>query len=413
MHLHRTLQPANTQPARKPLRLTLFTALFAVLALFLTACGSGTQSGNAQDQNSQSAPAGGETQQITDVLDRTVTVPTNPERILLDGQRLIYTTAFLNPDNPLDKVVGWPGDLKENDIDTYNEYVKKFPDLAKLPDTGEIWDNSFNLEKALQLRPQVFVMGADGFDAAKDAGIIDGFEKAGVPVVTVDYFVEPVDNTVPSVRIMGKLFNQQERADKFIDFYESKVSAVTDKLKAENAQPTKTLLWRAPGYFECCQTFKDSNLSKIVKAAGGANIGDTLLNAQQGSLSPEAVAKENPDVILATGADWSPDNTPVKKGNYVPMGYDISPETAAQEWQTVINNQPVIKELDAVKNHRSFVTWHHFYDSPYNFLAIEWFAQALHPDLFKDLNPQADFEQLHKDFLPVDAKGVFWTGLPQ
>ncbi len=44
--------------------------------------------------------------------------------------------------------------------------------------------------------------------------------------------------------------------------------------------------------------------------------------------------------------------------------------------------------MRTVKNKRAYAAWHHFYDSPYNDLAIEWFAKAMHPDLFSELVDQ-------------------------
>jgi iron complex transport system substrate-binding protein len=57
--------------------------------------------------------------------------------------------------------------------------------------------------------------------------------------------------------------------------------------------------------------------------------------------------------------------------------------------------------------------WHHFYDSPYNGLAVVWFAKWLHPELFADVDPDAMVRELHQRFLPLPARGAFWTGLPR
>lgn len=381
-------------------------ALLAALALMLAGC-------SLPGAATSDAESGGDTKTITDVLGRELTVPAHPQRILLGGQRELYTTAILNPENPMDKVAAWPDDLLENDPDTYHAYVEKFPALADLPVTGELWDNSFSLEQALQTRPEVFVISASSYEAAQEAGIVEGFEDAGVPTVVIDYFVDPVAHTAPSVRIMGQLFEQEDRAERFVTYYDQKIAHVRDALAAAHPEPTSMFLWRAPGYFDCCQTFRDSNLAKLVTLAGGDNVGDHLLEGEQGTLSPEAVAKADPDVIIATGANWSPDASSVKPGTYVPLGYELSRADAAAAWQGVINQQPVISELRAVKDKRAFVAWHHFYDSPYNFLAVEWFAQALHPELFADLDPQADYVELHERFLPVEARGTFWAGLPE
>ena len=70
-----------------------------------------------------------------------------------------------------------------------------------------------------------------------------------------------------------------------------------------------------------------------------------------------------------------------------------------------------MREVDAVKSKRTFVAWHHFYDSPYNFLAVEMFAKAMHPDLFGDIDTEREVQDLHDKFLPIEASGTFWTGL--
>ena len=45
--------------------------------------------------------------------------------------------------------------------------------------------------------------------------------------------------------------------------------------------------------------------------------------------------------------------------------------------------------------------WHQFYNSPYEFIAVQWIAKWLHPDLFADLDPDKTFSEYHKRFLPV------------
>lgn len=379
----------------------LFAVLLCMSLVLLAACSDGNGD----------ASASSEKRTVVDALGREVKVPQNVERILMGGQKMLYTTALLNPDNPTDKIVAWPEDLKENDKATYDRYVEKFPKIKDIPTTGEIYNNTMSLEQALESRPDVFVVNAGVFDAAKDAGIVDGLEKAGVPTVTVDYFIDPVKNTEPSIRMMGQLLGREKQAEDFINYYEKKVNKVADRLAEKKPAPTPTFLWRAPGYFDCCSTFAKSNLAQIVNFAGGLNLGDEMIDAKQGQVSPEALAGKNPEVIIATGADWDQGKTPVKEGNYVPLGYSESKEEAQKALHDVVGKQPAVREVDAVKSKRTFVAWHHFYDSPYNFLAVEMFAKAMHPDLFGDIDTEREVQDLHDKFLPIEASGTFWTGL--
>jgi iron complex transport system substrate-binding protein len=64
--------------------------------------------------------------------------------------------------------------------------------------------------------------------------------------------------------------------------------------------------------------------------------------------------------------------------------------------------------LDSIKQHRVLAVYHQYYDSPLNIFAIEAIAKFLHPELFKDLDPQADLERVHKEFLHQPSKGLFW-----
>lgn len=210
----------------------------------------------------------GEKQQITDILGRNVEVPKKVERILMGGQRMLYTTAILNKENPLQGIVAWPDDLQQNDPGTYKKYQQKFSKIGDIKQTGEVYDGSMSVEQALESRPDVFIVSANSFEAAQDAGIVDGLEKAGIPTVTVDYFTDPVKNTAPSVRLLGKVLGHEKEAEKYARFYESKVDMVHDRLEKAKATPTPTFLWRAPGYFDCCSTFAKVQPGSISHRSG-------------------------------------------------------------------------------------------------------------------------------------------------
>ncbi|HEY2203123.1 MAG TPA: ABC transporter substrate-binding protein [Pseudonocardia sp.] len=358
--------------------------------------------------SSAGAPAPGETT-VTDVLGRQVTLRVPSPRILLDGARMLYTTAILNKSDPTAGIVGWPNDLQQNDPDTYQRYLRQFPQMARIPMTGQLYDGSFSVEQAISLHPDVFVVSAANFQAAQDAGTIGRLQDAGIPTVVVDYFLDPLKNTVPSVRLMGRLTGRDAEAENFAAHYQSVVGTVRSRLDASREPPTDTFLWRAPGYFECCSSFARSNLGALVSFAGGTNLADGLLSTRQGSISPETVLARNPAVVIATGADWAP-GTPAAQGGFVPLGYNEAPAQAQSQWRAVIDRQAGFPRLRSVQDRRAYVVWHHFYDSPYNFLAVEWFAKWLHPDLFPDVDPDASIRELHQKFLPVAPSGTFWTG---
>ena len=65
--------------------------------------------------------------------------------------------------------------------------------------------------------------------------------------------------------------------------------------------------------------------------------------------------------------------------------------------------------LKAVKTKRFYSIYHQFYNSPFNFVAIQHFAKAFYPKVFKDLDPDATFKEYHEKFLPVSYEGQFWA----
>ncbi|MBU3062513.1 ABC transporter substrate-binding protein [Nocardia sp. NEAU-G5] len=384
-----------------------FSRVILLMVLSLVAVAAGcTGASEPGSPGERSGPA----VEITDVLGRHVTVKAPSARILVDGSRLLYTTSLLDKQNPVRRIVGWPKDLLDNDPGTYQTYLRQFPQLAGIPTIGELYDGSFSVEQAIALRPDVFVASASAFKTAQDAGVIDRLGKVGIPTVFIDYFVDPIKNTVPSVELMGALLDRKAEAANFIAYYRSAVDGVRSRLDAAKQPATATFLWRAPGYFDCCSSFARSNLAAIVNYAGGENLADDLLPGQQGSISPETVLSRNPQVVIATGANWAP-NTPAKPGSFVPLGYDQSPARAQAQLRAIIDRQAGFSQLGAVQQHRTYAVWHHFYDSPYNFLAIQWFAKWMHPDLFADVDPDAGLRALHEKFLPVPVGGAFWAEL--
>ena len=48
-----------------------------------------------------------------------------------------------------------------------------------------------------------------------------------------------------------------------------------------------------------------------------------------------------------------------------------------------------------------------FYNSPYNLVAMEYFAKWIHPNVFKNLDPEKTFEEMNKLFGHRTVSGDF------
>ena len=73
-------------------------------------------------------------------------------------------------------------------------------------------------------------MNLDAKTATEEAGYIEKLGKVGIPLVYVDFREKPMENTEASMRIMGKLFGKETKAEDFIKFRADSIARVTDVL---------------------------------------------------------------------------------------------------------------------------------------------------------------------------------------
>ncbi|WP_167620166.1 ABC transporter substrate-binding protein [Paracoccus ravus] len=347
---------------------------------------------------------------VTDLAGRTVEVPHGAKKVILGEGRMFYATVMFDKEHPFEQLAAIGDDLPKFDPDTWDKYLARFPEAKDVPMIGAAASADFSVEKALELDVDVLVVTLGFYDKIKESGVIEQLEKAGVPTVFVDFRERPTQNTVPSVLLLGRIFGKEAQAQAFVDYYTAQMRRVymaTNGLKADQ-KPT-VFAERAAGLDPsvCCNTFGNFNFGEFIAEAGGFNIGSKYLTGVSGVLNPETLVVEDPDYILATGANWSnsnPGNTAVW------LGYAMDEEKAKEQLAGLMQRSG-FPELKAVKDGNVMAVYHQFYQSPYHFVAVQALAKWLHPELFADLNPQATFAEMHERFLPIDVSGVFWTEL--
>ena len=346
---------------------------------------------------------------LTDVAGRTVEVDLPVERVILGEGRQIYIVAALQPGDPFERIIGWRDDLRRADADTYNKYKELYPDIGDIPEFGSPASGEFSVEQAIALDADVLTLNLGSLARAEEAGLIDQLAEVGIPVVVVDYRQEPLENTVPSTILLGRLFGQEERAQEIVDFYLQQVNQVYSRIDQIEGEKPLVFLDRAAGIRgsdDCCRTFGRANLGLIIERAGGVNIGSDLIPGWAGTLNPEQIIVSNPDVIIATGSNWYAINA---DGGFVSMGYFTEPGDSRLALQTLAQGRPGWDGLDALSNGRYHAVWHQFYNSPYHFVALQQFAKWFYPELFADVDPTANFDEFHRRFLPIDYSGTFFV----
>lgn len=336
--------------------------------------------------------------EVTDVLGRKVQMDHAPQRIVLGEGRLFFALALLDRDNPFQRVVGWQNDMRLLDPHTYEVYAKLYPQVAQLPLIGQASEQSVSAEQILALKPDLAIFSIAGEGPTQHSPVADLLEKAGIPVLFIDFRVHPIRNTRVSLEALGTLLGREQQAREYLSLYDRHLARVTERVAGiQEAQRPKVFLellpgvWQAPGH-----TTGKSGLGSVVEAVGGHNIGADVIPGALGDVSVEYVLKADPDVYIATG----------NRAPGVLLGAGVTTETA-RDSLAKITARPEFAPLRPIQAGEAHGLWHDFYNSPFNILAIEAMARWIHPQQFADIDPKATMAEIN-GLLKVGLDGQYW-----
>nr|WP_315429891.1 ABC transporter substrate-binding protein [uncultured Albidiferax sp.] len=347
---------------------------------------------------------------VTDLAGRSVRSPAKVERILLGEGRLVPLLAVLERGDPLRRVVGMPADFEKLDPAGYAQYAARFPNIRQITRTGRTTGDSFSVETAIALKPDLAIFGIGGHGPSpKDRETLARLHAAGVVVVFIDIRLEPLRNTLPSVDVLGRVLSRQAEAAEFRSVYQTQMDRVTQRLaRVKPRLPSVFLENRVGMNEECCDTMANGMLGHVLEAAGGRNIASSMVPGAFGTLSLEYLLSHPPEVYIGTaiGASANVARTP----NLIVLGAGVDATTARDSLRRATQRRG-IANLPTFKQGRVHAIWHHFYTSPFNVAAVQAMAKWLHPTLFADLDPQATLRMLYQRFQPVPLDGLYWVSL--
>ncbi|WP_439496960.1 ABC transporter substrate-binding protein [Bosea sp. (in: a-proteobacteria)] len=354
-------------------------------------------------------PAAAERVTVTDIIGRKVEVEAPVSKIILGEGRQIYFVGALDKEEPFKRVVGWRDDLGKADPETFRAYETRYPQIAKLPVFGGMKEGAFDIEQAISLKPDVLFLNIEAKVASDEAKLVEKLAAVGIPVVYVDFREKPFEHTEPSMRLIGKLFGKEQIAEDFIKYRADQIKVVTDRLaNTKDLKRPLVMVERAGGFSDdCCMSFGNENFGKMVDFAGGRNLATPLIPGTFGTINAERIVADNPDVVIVTGNNW---DAYVPGGAWVGLGYGADMTEARRKLANLMK-RPAFTQTAAVKNGNVHGIWHQFYNSPYQFVAIQQIAKWLHPELFRDVDPDATMRVLHERFLPLPYEPGLWVSL--
>lgn len=332
------------------------------------------------------------------------------QKVILANGNLAYAVAVVNPiQQPFRLVQAWGDGFKVADYTGYQAYQQRFPALAQIYTFKDNDVSNVNLEKIIALKPDVVIFNLSSKATVDQSNFPKSLAKLNIALVYVDFSLDNARNTAPSMHILGQIFAQPQKAQQFNQFRQKHLDLIQKNLNALPAQYKRPQVFieRAAGLYEqCCLSYGRHNLGQLVQQLGADNIAERWIKGY-GIVHPEQLMTSHPDLIIMTGADWrfySP------QGQWISLGPGINIERSRRHMQTLLQ-RPAYKYLTAVKQQRVHALWHPFYDSPYQFIAMQQIAKWLYPKAFRQINPELHFQQLHQQFLPIPYQAGYWFNL--
>lgn len=305
---------------------------------------------------------------IVDQLGKTIELDGVPKRVATTIMPFpyIYYAVVGNSDN----LIG----CNPSSIVAYENSALKYmyPELANA--NTDFVDTSFvvNVEEVLNLKPDV-VFQWNYMDEE-----IEKMEAAGIKVVALEY--GDLDDLETWIRIIGTMFDKEERAEELITYFHESVAEVTDKLAALPEEEISNILILSDNL-----KVTGTGFSKYwIENSGAFNpAGD--LSGEALNVNMEQIYEWNPSIIyIGNFTDLQPSDL-------------VENKLDGQDWSVV----------DAVQNGQVYKIpiGGYRWDPPgiETPLMIKWLAKIQHPEIFADMDMREEVTKFYKDVYNFDV----------
>lgn len=330
---------------------------------------------------------------VTDLAGRQVTIEHEPQRIVLQDGRDLFSLALLDREDPFKRIAVWNNIIKRSDPNTWQVFQKQWPKSSgQAVDMQFGDDGDMNLEAVVAGKPDLLVFQLRARKSLEGAGVERKLAALKIPVIYIDSDLDPVANSQKSVALLGKVLDREARATEYLDFYTARLAQVDQLITEQGKRPLVFVEAKAGqgGATSCCFTHGDVYWGKLVQAAGGDNLGSQLLPGATGDVTLETVISKKPEVYVMSGTQF-PGNTSISP----PFGFGPTVSQAAiDKSMAQLLKRPGMAQLQATQQNRVYGVYHQFYASSWNILAVEYLAQAFYPKAAERLDPAASTRAL-------------------
>jgi len=275
--------------------------------------------------------------EFTDQLGRVVKLKKVTERIvsLAPSNTEILFALGLG-----DKVVG------------VSDYCNYPPEAQKKPKIGGF--STPNIEEVVALSPDLILA-----TSIHEKRIIPQLEEKGLTIVALDS--RTIDEVLESITLVGEVAGKREEASGLVAEMRNRIRAVTNK--SDNLSETERprvfyAVWHDP----LKTAGSDTRHHELIQMAGGINIIRDITG--YAAITLEAIIEANPQVIIA--------GVGMGIGEDLPLQF-VKTEERLRNVDARISNRIYGVDVDLVGR-----------PGPRIIVALEKFAEFIHPELFKE-----------------------------
>jgi iron complex transport system substrate-binding protein len=321
---------------------------------------------------------------LIDSADRTVTIPKPVERIVVLWDNPPEEIRALGA---IDRIVG---------IDTATAgkgefYVGGpvfFPELMDVPVVGS--SDEPNYEMIIDLDTDVVVM-LSSYPPLPDE-VQEILAPVGISVVGLDFY--RVEVFYKELAILGYILDTEERAEEYINFFQSWTDRIDEVVKDLEPEEKKTV------YFEGVKKYQSyggagygCGIPGIVRAAGGTCLYDDV-SEYSFEVDPEDLVDRNPDAIFkGTGIGDS--------------GFSLTDTSEFEEIRGELMSRPEMSLVTAVKNGDVYVISWGVAGGARKIFGPVFMAKCLYPDKFKDMDPHDFIKEYLEEWQGIPYQGVY------
>ncbi len=310
----------------------------------------------------------------TDASGRTVTLDGKPEKVLVAAKAALMPALalFLFPEAQEMEI-----SLSKTDQGLGDFFPLVWPHI----NPGGRLDQNASVEELITKQSDLILLKATHYESMGKK-----LDQVGVKNFTLS--LETWDEWQAELIQLGKLLGSEERARHVLDVYEKRIAALKQRVAhlSDDQKPDVLLLQGARS--DNAYSFKiapDSWLQTwVVELVGGNPVWKGSNKAASGwsVVTFEQIAAWDPDLIVT-----------------------ISYNTPASIYQDAILDSPVWKELAAVRTGKVYASPSDLmnYIQPVAswILGAQWLAKTIHPELFSDLDMDAEIRSFYTDFYGI------------